>query len=386
MLLLCEIKKLWKRSLTRWFVVFAVLINCLVAVMTAREVVSDPYYIGKEYMLEEYGGRLTKDKVEWITSYYHKMEQKIQEGSYSVEKNKHTYTGYEFSDYNCILQIFERLQFMRSYNVDSGSEYSSGRLKQSSEFYKNVGNHQKAEMFDSLAKLYANRTLTTLQDDSLFYSYEKYRMSFYLLVILAFVLFTGAQTVDVAEGMASFLHTTEKGNWKLFFTKDLSAIVMYFVIATILLFEDVAVYGIGYGGLSLDLPLYEISGYELTAFPYSVGMFVLYTILIRLLGGLVLGLLCFLLAEIFRRIPLILLSCFALLAIGLFSIPWSRPESPVWWNPLSSFVCMSWFKKPLFMLLHGKLISYPLFEVMILCGYVVLIHGLLLLICKMERR
>lgn len=365
MLLLCEIKKLWKRPLTYCLVIFALVSNIFAAIHTCSAILQDSYYQGGQLMLQDHGGILTKEKVRWIEGYYAKMSERVQNGTFSTELNEDCYSGYEFSDYNIVMQLYERLNTIRYYKTNT--EETIGQLKRSAELYEKAGNPAKAKLYSIMASQIKTRNIPVLQDDSLFQAYIGYRFSSYIAIFLAFALFTGLAAADSGHGVKALTTATVKGNKWLNIIQPAAAFIVYMVVGILLFAEDVMIFGILSGGIRLGQPLYYVAGYEYTFFQGTVGAYILITAALKLLGIAVFGILCNFLTVIIHKQYPALLMCLLLLVAMLSFVPWTETLQPIWPNPLNSLICMEWFKEPEYTLFLGKYILYYRMEGIIIC-------------------
>ena len=189
MLILCEIKKIWKSP---WFCVFilvGLVLNFALAVNQCRGITGDDLYAAKAQMYQDHGGILTREKVNWIRERYKELSGQVAAGDYDTTRNDEYYSGYLFGDCNILESMYTRLVEISEYQNHRDS--TCKKLKQTAQLYQNVGNQGKKFLMNQIAERYEERNITVLQDDSFFQALLDYRGSSFLLIFLALYLFYG---------------------------------------------------------------------------------------------------------------------------------------------------------------------------------------------------
>lgn len=356
MLFLCELKKIWNRPYFRLFLLVGLVLNFALAVNHCRDITEDVLYDAKKQIFQDYGGTLTREKVNWIHDRYEELSETVALGEFDTSWSGEYYSGYLFGDCNILEQVYSRLSEISSYQSDRDSICDT--LRQSAQLYDNVNNKTMSELTNRLIENYEDRKITILQDDSFFHAYLDYRMSSFILIFIGLFLFTGLMSAEREMGTDSLLGTTIVGRIWVPIVQPVAGMIVFLVVSVLFYIEDFAVFGLIYHGIHPAQPLYYIQGFGNTFFTGTVGLYLFLCGLAKGMGIAVFGLLCSFLSNCWNNRMVSISVCFVFLLYCMLNINWAEPQTVVWWNPLNSLVCMDWYKMPGYVHILGQSILF----------------------------
>lgn len=378
MLIRCEFKKILRRPWFGAFILAGLILNFIFAANQCREINKDTLYAPKRQIYEEYGGILTREKINWIQNQYKALSEQVAAGEFNTDWNEKYYSGYLFGDCSILEEMYTRLTELSSYQ--NHRNVIRQKTEQASQLYHDVGNQQKIRLMDQLSENYANRNITVLQDDSFFLALVQYQGSSFVLIILALYLFTGLAEMDRELGTDALLCTTVSGKKWVPIIRPAAGVLLFLALSSLFYLEDCLIFGLFDDRLHTEQPLYFAQGFGDTFFSGSIGMFLLTTAILRGIGIAVFGLFCsFLVSCIKNQIFSFAVCLFVLFALFLH-IDWTDAQHVNWWNPLGSLTCRMWYQIPMFVSVWKENIVYPWFALGIemaelAVGYIAFVFG-----------
>ena len=116
MFIKCEIKKILEKKYYKIFIVLGILLNLCYGIYSCHRITTDEMYQHKQQILDEHGGELTKEKVNWIWKQNEKLAKLVEEGALNSEYDSSYYTGYVFGDSQIIEELYGRLVELQNYS------------------------------------------------------------------------------------------------------------------------------------------------------------------------------------------------------------------------------------------------------------------------------
>nr|WP_314459811.1 ABC transporter permease [uncultured Clostridium sp.] len=292
-----EMKKhFYKRSLIIALLIFSIIdVMKISSIYQKNSLITDTdsskWYEVFWELYDEYGGRITSEKIEKLLSVYRPIEKLTADLTASRRMdNPDTYTGNVYSDYYLLTWYY--IQPMEyAYMYKSTANDIVRRAEENITFFHDLGNEYKVNENKKIAKLFSGRVITNFSYTEMYQNYLKYNFSSLLVLLICIYGLVGVFVVEKESNMDMLLLTTEAGGKKTITAKLLAS--MFFVLFVCLWFWllDFVVFGLVFHSFeATDSPIFALKSYENASVNLTLGQYSVISALIRTGGMLIIGL------------------------------------------------------------------------------------------------
>ncbi len=305
-----------------------------------------------QVMYQEFGGNITKDKIEKLLSISRPLEKQIAEQTANkAMDNPNTYTGNIYQD-----TLFFRWCFVNPMKYDfQYKSYANDVVTLANEnmtFFNTLGNIYEYRKNKYIANLFHGRTISNFYYTEMYQYYLHYDFSSLLMLLICLYGLVGVFVSEKETEMDTLLLTTKSGGSRSVLAKILSSFLFVSGICMWFLLLDFASFSFVFDSLSAaSAPLYAIQNFSDTSINITLFQYAVLSGLIKTAGMLVLAMVFLLLSCLFKNalLPFIIgLS----IAFGLiyFQIVYSNSDHVILKaiNPFSLIINRDLFRKTQF--------------------------------------
>ncbi len=297
------------------------------------------YYSRLHEMLD---GKITLEKVKYVTGKYQEYMPAISNGTYSTEYDpENTETGYFFGDYALLQEHFySKLEYLVNYR--SNNDKIVEQAYQNIDIFKEKENRYEKEKNQYIVRHYENRSLNEFYDFqgwSRLINYDYSDLFVLVLILLAVIpCYYNENKYKMKE-----IILISKNRKKSYVGYKRYALYLWacFLTAVFAASDCIAIHLL-YGLSGGNVKLYALADYQYTAFNGSFLCFYFLQKALKLLGILLFIEIGFFLGRILHNIYWIYIVLLCLLAAGLYCGGYAYSMNPVrqylaMLNPFSAF-------------------------------------------------
>lgn len=269
-------------------------------------------------MHEKVDGPLTLDKVRFIIDENKRLENITQDGTFSKEYQKDSYTGYIWGDYTMINTYFYKpIKYVSMYETNIKSVVK--KAEENINFYKKYGNNYEVKKNEFIKEHYNSRKIDVFYDGKQWEKLYKYNFSDLLILFLMFLGLVPIYVNEKETKMNGLILSSKNGNFNLKFAKLISAFIYIFELVLIFSFLNFLEFKLLYGLSGGGMPLYAIEMYKYTQLKCSVQLFYIYIVLFKLVGFFAFGLFLCLLSVLFNHVLYPYVIGFTIMVAGIYA-------------------------------------------------------------------
>ena len=245
--------------------------------------ITDDYRRGLNNVYSIVEGSITLEKMNWIISEHNRLDNIIQKGQFSTEKDEeNTYTGYVFSDNALFEQIYEETKYAFNYEIEAQEIVSVAM--ENVVYYQNRSNESKAAYYSAMADAFKNRGISDFYRTEGWMSYLEYEFSNLMVLLAIMIELSTTFSLEWELGTKSIMCVISGGVHKCRRDKLLFTMLFVFLITSCFSIQDYLIFADQYSLQGLNNPLYAIPEMRETPLNISIGLFLLLNFLAKLLG------------------------------------------------------------------------------------------------------
>lgn len=244
-------------------------------------------------------GKITDEKISFVTSRYKKYLKIVQEGTFSKEGNqKGTYTGYIMGDYNAFEGYYDTLKKLYEYREKAGNICQ--QAKDNAYFYEERNNRYEMERNLKIYHAFHGREITEYYDQEDTQAYLEYDFSTLLMVIMVLVSISGIWIYEKEHDMLVLMKCSQMPMSRIVIGKFLCMSFMGLLFVALFSVNDYICYSLFFSVKAFHQPLYSIEDYFLTGFRGNILQYVIYSAWLKYVAVEFISFCVFLLSYFFR--------------------------------------------------------------------------------------
>lgn len=284
---------------------------------------------GHDKLLHEVEGRITNEKIYFVKDSLQEVTGAIESGKAQAgEYDADRYTGYAHGDRYEFQNLYERLAYCFFYESDMASLLE--KAEKSETQYQDVGNQNGVKECQLIRALYEGRSLPSYYEMDQVERYLEYDFSEIFVLLLMILVIPVMVSGDSAVGMPEVIGTAER-TMAAYLLGKAGAMAAWIAGITVLFgFQDFWMWGMLQQLGKLSQPLYSIESCRQCMMDMSVGGFLIFFYISKVLAFFCIGL-GILLAALWIRKQLYT-AVIAILIVGGLAVLELYNLSP--WNPM----------------------------------------------------
>jgi len=353
-----EFKKIWKWKAMWLFLVLFLMLNAYSIRQRQRR--ENLPLDGHEELAARIQGKITNEKIRFVTEYLREVTEKIQSGeSVRGEYDPDMYTGYAYGDQNEFQEWYDRLSYCFFYESEIRTIQS--RAEAAEKRYQELGNQRGVKECRLIRRLYGGRALTEYWEMERIEQYLEYDFSEIFILLLVVLTAPALIARDRSAGIAEVIGTAET-SLSSYLLKKAGALVLFIVLISVVFgFQDYWMWGMFSEADKMGQPLYAIESCREGMMAVSVRGFLSICFAARTMSYVCIGFGILLLALWMKK-PLYSTAA-AVLGVGALAVL-SLYDSGVW-NPVGLLGLFEQQKEFQAVVLAGA--AMPLFLANLIC-------------------
>ncbi len=334
---------------------------------------------GHEKIERQVEGKITDEKISFVTAHYKKYLKMVQEGTFSKEGNqKGTYTGYIMGDYNEFEVYYNTLKDL--YEYQERARKICEQAKDNAYFYAKRNNTYEMERNLKIYHSFHGRKITDYYEREDTQNYLEYDFSTLLMVIMVLISISGIWIYEKEHDMLVLMNCSEMPMTIIIIGKFLCMLLMGLLFTVVFAVDDYICHSIFSSIKALNQPLYSIEDYFFTGFRGSILQYMLYSVWLKYIAVEFIAMCIFVLSYFFRdgmKVVCIGTGLYGgMIAICLYT-RWIV-------NPVALLSNSNYMRKLATVALSGHSYDYLLMVVCVLC--LLVLGGLIwILLCRRRK-
>jgi hypothetical protein len=307
--------KLIKYELRKHFlkspVVFVILLFLIINMIKIYDVYKDQGFFSEKNLsdfkevywncYQDFGGKITNEKIEKLMSIYNSAKDKIKDQTISRDYDEDSYTFNAYSD-----EIFFRWCFVNEMKYDyyykSYADELVNNALNNMKFYRSVDNSYEYNKNSQIAVHFTNREITSFNYTEKYLYYLQYDFSIILILLICIYGLSNVFILEKETDMNQLLVTTVLGGKKTTLAKILSSIIFAFAVCVLFWIVDYISFSVFFESFdSNSSPLYGLKLFQNTLLNMELLQFSALSNFIKTLGVLLFCILILFVSSIFRK-------------------------------------------------------------------------------------
>ncbi|MBS4189760.1 ABC transporter permease [Bacillus sp. FJAT-49705] len=253
-------------------------------------------------MYEEFGGTITKEKIDKLMSIYGPLDKQTADKTASTAiDNPNTYTGNVYND-----TYFFRWNFVNpmeyAYMYRSYANDVVTAAKENLTFFESLGNQYEYKKNAAIADRYIGRVISDFSYTEMYENYIHYDFSAFLVILICMYVLINVFVSEKETEMDVLLLTTKAGGTKTVIAKIMTSAIFVCIVCFWFWLIDFAAFSTIFGSLeATSSPLYVIENFANSSIGISLGEYVVLSDLLKTAGILVLSLVFLLISTLFKN-------------------------------------------------------------------------------------
>lgn len=253
-------------------------------------------------MYEDFGGTITKEKIEQLMSIYGPLDKQTADKTASTATdNPNTYTGNVYND-----TFFFRWNFVNpmkyAYMYKGYANDVVITAKENVAFFESLGNQYEYRKNAAIVDRYTGRDISDFSYTEMYKSYIHYDFSAFLVILICMYVLINVFVSEKETEMDVLLLTTKAGGTKTVVAKIITSAIFVCVVCSWFWLLDFAAFATIYGSLEATFsPLYAIENFANSSISISLGTYAVLSNLVKTAGILVLSLVFLLISTLFKN-------------------------------------------------------------------------------------
>ena len=271
-----EIRKLLDRKI---IIALAVLlaVNIGYIFLSHYRTIDDDFYHGKKEIIKNVEGRITQEKVDFLSTGLKKNRDLVESGNFDTEhKDPSTYTGYVYGDMNAFEEVYNDVKRVYDYQ-----DMIKAKMVIIDENIERSGSTNQFSLF--LKDRLENRKLSSYYDTQGAEAYLGYSQSFVFMIIVNINGVVNYLYYDRNYEMHMLVQITRNGRNKLKLVRYLVMTGFAFVTALLFTACDCLCFHFIYGIDGLTNPVYSLPAYSMSYFEMPLYAFMIVSACIKMI-------------------------------------------------------------------------------------------------------
>jgi len=254
-------------------------------------------------MYEDFGGTITKEKIDKLMSIYGPLEKQTADKTVSTAiDNPNTYTGNIYSD-----TYFFKWNFVNPMEYDymyrSYANDVVNAAKENMTFFESLGNQYEYKKNAAIADRYTGRMISDFSYIEMYENYFHYDFSAFLVILICMYVLINVFVSEKETEMDVLLLTTKAGGNKTIVAKIMTSAIFVCIVCFWFWLIDFAAFAMIYGSLEGTFsPIYAIENFMNSSIGISLGEYAVLSSLLKTAGILVLSLVFLLISIPFKNV------------------------------------------------------------------------------------
>lgn len=250
---------------------------------------------------EEFGGKITNEKIEKLMSIYRNIQDKIADRTLSTEYDENSYTYNAYKD-----EIFFRWFFTEEMEYDYiYKSYSKGIVRNAKEnilFYDSIENDYKSKENYKIAMQFLNREIKEFTYTEKYLNYIQYDFSILLVILICIYGLSNMFILEKDTEMNDILKTTKRGGKETVIAKFITSFL--FITTISFLFWIVDYFSFSYYFKSFHgnhSPIYALQLFKNTPLNVQLIEYSIISNILKTFGIFIISIIVLFFSSIFKR-------------------------------------------------------------------------------------
>lgn len=283
-----ELKKILYNKLTIYIFLICFLINGFVIVTKPNSIRG--FYDNKQAydkMYVKLSGDVTKENVDFVTKEYERLNVKFITNTISSEYSEELLTGYEADDYLLFREMYEKYQYIESYEESIETVRNIGA--ENAAFYDKIGNKELQAYNERIVDTYTGRHISDFYETKNYKYYLDYAFSSLCILLVLIATLKGVFSAERENNMSTLILTSRYGKIKNFWAKLSAGSLITLIVTVLFLLEDFVFFTLVFGYKGMAEPIYSVEEMRYCIYDVSIMEYILIMGVVKLTGMLVLG-------------------------------------------------------------------------------------------------